>query len=258
VQYQVKQLGIGGVLDQTIALLKNRFGLLLGITMVLLVPYQFVAGLVTVAMMPTMPNQPTAADVAEFQRQYLASLPTIIPVSLLFLVIVWPVTNAAITFAVANEYLGRPITIGGAIGRAFRIVLPYIGAGVLFNLAFVGGMILCFIPGIVAALWFGLWGQVVVIEGITGVGALKRSKFLMKGSISEMIVLGVIVLVINASIGVATNLVPEPHVRVLASAIVQGVLFAFTGTAYVVFYFSCRCKTENFDLTLLADSVSAE
>ena len=39
-----------------------------------------------------------------------------------------------------------------------------------------GGMILCIVPGILAAFWFALATQVVVIEGVAGFAAMKRSK----------------------------------------------------------------------------------
>ena len=41
-------------------------------------------------------------------------------------------------------------------------------------------------------------------------------------------------------------------------SIVAGVLMIFASAAFVVFYFSCRCKHEQFDLALLAQSVGAE
>ena len=42
------------------------------------------------------------------------------------------------------------------------------------------------------------------------------------------------------------------------NAVVAGVLTIFASAAFVVFYFSCRCKHEQFDLALLAQSVGAE
>ena len=38
----------------------------------------------------------------------------------------------------------------------------------------------------------------------------------------------------------------------------RAVLVIFASAAFVVFYFSCRCKHEQFDLALLAESVGAE
>jgi hypothetical protein len=44
----------------------------------------------------------------------------------------------------------------------------------------------------------------------------------------------------------------------VVSAIIGGVLAIFASAVFVVFYFSCRCKHEQFDLALLAQSVGVE
>ena len=54
------------------------------------------------------------------------------------------------------------------------------------------------------------------------------------------------------------GLIPQPHVRVVLLALVEAVLTIFASAAFVAFYFSCRCKHEQFDLALLAQSVGAE
>jgi len=39
-KYQIKQLGVGGILDQSINLLRNHFGLLFGIVATTIIPVQ--------------------------------------------------------------------------------------------------------------------------------------------------------------------------------------------------------------------------
>lgn len=256
----MKELGVGGVLDQALSLLKNRFGLLLGITMVMLVPYQLLIGFLSLALLPQAPPNPTPAELAQYQSEVFGSpfLLLLAPLSFVWALILLPLTNAAIIFAVASEYLNRPITVGGAVRRVLAIALPYLGTALLVFLAVMGGMFLLIIPGIIFAFWFALWGQVVVIEGLAGVNALKRSKYLMKGSVGKLFVLGLLVGMISGGLGAVCNFIPEQHVQLLVRTILQGILAAFGCAAYVVFYFSCRCKVENFDLTLLADAVAAE
>jgi hypothetical protein len=98
----------------------------------------------------------------------------------------------------------------------------------------------------------------VVIENVGGVAAMKRSKQLMAGNIGTVFVLGLLVGLINAGITFAANLIPQPHVQVVALALINGVVTIFASAAFVVFYFSCRCKHEQFDLALLAQAVGAE
>jgi hypothetical protein len=41
----------------------------------------------------------------------------------------------------------------------------------------------------------------------------------------------------------------------LVQVVIQAMLFIFGAAAGGVFYFSCRCKLENFDLAILAEAV---
>ena len=52
-------------------------------------------------------------------------------------------------------------------------------------------------------------------------------------------------------------MIPQPHARIVAIAVAQGIGTLLATCALVVFYFSCRCKLENFDLQVLADAVGA-
>ena len=125
-------------------------------------------------------------------------------------------------------------------------------------LAIMGGMILCIIPGIIFAFWFMLAQHVAVLEGISGSEALGRSKVLMKGNYGTGFALGLVVGIINACIVLAANFIPQPHAQAVALAFVQGITTLVATCAVVVFYFSCRCKVENFDLQVLADAVGAD
>jgi uncharacterized membrane protein len=256
-QYQIRELGIGGILDQAISLVKNHFGQLFGITLVMLVPCLVVLGFIGQYNAVTVPANPTMQDIQAIQQQQMQNLVYIMPVALFYLVIALPITNAAIIAAVANQYLGHPITIGAAFGRAFGSVLGLIGTGILLYLAVFGGMLLCVIPGILCAFWFSLAWHVVILERTSGFAALKRSKFLMKGNIGTVFVLGLLVGIIQFAIGFGVKLIPEPNVLVFANAFVTAALQLFAAAAFVVFYFSCRCKAEQFDLALLAESLGA-
>jgi hypothetical protein len=97
-----------------------------------------------------------------------------------------------------------------------------------------------------------------VIEGTGGVEAMKRSKALMQGNIGTIFVLGLLLGAINVGLSLAAELIPQPYVKVILAVLIQAVTTIFGSAALVVFYFSCRCKHENFDLTLLAQAVGEE
>ena len=237
------------------SLTKDHFGVLIGITGALLIPFYVISGLIQVAMTPHLPPNPTP-------EQTMAVLSTTfrvaLPVALLGFYIVIPISNAALIYAISNAYLEKSISVGESFKKALQRLLPLLGTWILVGLAIMGGMILCVIPGILAAFWFGLATQVVVLEGMAGVAAMKRSKQLMVGNIGTAFALGLLLGIINGAIGFGVAMIPQPHVQAVLNAIVTGVLVIFGSAAGVAFYFSCRCKHEQFDLALLAQSVGAE
>jgi hypothetical protein len=252
-RYAIRELKLGEILDQAVKLTKDHFGVFLGIVGVLLIPFNVISGLIQVAMMPTLPPNAT-------QDQRLAAsleiLKVATPLALLAMVIA-PITNAALVYGISNAYLEKPISVGESFKRAFQRLLPLIGTWFLVGLAIMGGS-LCIVPGILALFWFSLATQVVVVENVAGFAAMKRSKALMVGNIGNIFVLGLLVGLINVGLTFAANMIPQPHVQVIVTAIVEGIVAIFASAAFVVFYFSCRCKHEQFDLALLAESVGAE
>ncbi len=254
-RYAIRELKLGEVLDQAVNLTKDHFGVLIGITGILLIPFYVISGLIQVSMLPTPPPNPTPEQAMAF---FATTMRVSIPIALVAVYIIAPITNAAIVYAISNAYLEKPISVGGSVKQAFRRVLPLIWTWFLVGLAIMGGMILCVVPGILASFWFSLATQVVVIEGAAGLAAMKRSKQLMAGNIGNFFVLGLLIGIINAGAGFGAGLIPQPHVRVLVVSVVTAVLTIFGSAAFVAFYFSCRCKHEQFDLSLLAQSVGAE
>ena len=106
--------------------------------------------------------------------------------------------------------------------------------------------------------WFSLSSHTVVIDGESGKAALARSKKLMKGNIGTAIAIGLVLAIIQLGIMTGVYFIPQKHVAVVLQAFLGSVSFLFSTVAFVVFYFSCRCKNENFDLMLLAESIDQQ
>ncbi|MCX7408036.1 MAG: hypothetical protein NTZ32_08130 [Planctomycetales bacterium] len=242
-KYQIKQLALGGILDQAISLLRNHFGLLFGIVATTIIPFSAILGLVQYSLIASGDRQ-TAVTVAG-----IASIFVGMPLTL------W--VNAAVIHAVASLYLSRSTTIGESFRHALRRLFPLLGTFILTVLAIMGGFILLIIPGVIFTFWFMLSQHVTVLEGIAGRAALGRSRALMKGNIGTVFVLGLVVGLINIGIGMGATVIPQPHVSIVVSTLAQGVTSLLGICSMVVFYFSCRCKLENFDLQVLADAVGA-
>ena len=258
-RYEIKELGLGGILDQAIKLMKNHFGLLFGVTLVLLIPCALGMNFLLLANTPELPANATMEDrQAAIVQAVQANIMIMAPMFLFMGLIVGPLTNAAVIHAIASEYLEQPTTVGQAMQRAIHVILPLFLTGILQFLAIMGGLILCIVPGIIFALWFILVSHVIVIEGSSGTAAMSRSKDLMKGNIATVSVLGILVAIIQVGITFAAGLITQPHAKIFVEVFAQAIMTIFVTSAVVVFYFSCRCKFENFDLTLLAQAVGVE
>jgi hypothetical protein len=172
--------------------------------------------------------------------------------------VVYPLCNAAIIYAVSSAYLEQPISVGAAYRRAARVYLPVLGTMTLFGLVTMLGMLACVIPGILFLLWFFLSVQITVLEGLTGTAALGRSRQLMRPNLGSALLLIILISVIGLSLGAVAGLIPQLELRAIVISVLQTALFVFGAAVWVVFYFSCRARAEHFDLTMLADAVGVD
>lgn len=256
--YQLRELGIGEVLDQTISLVKNRFGLLLGITGCLYVPTLLLTAVVQLMTAPELPANPTLEDRLAMQSAMTEMMIYSLPLYLLLSLVVVPITYGAIIHAVSMEYLGEPTSVGDALRHGCSRALALIGSMILVYLAIILGLILLIIPGIIFMFWLAFVPQVVLVERRSGIAALKRSRFLARGNILKIFVLGILLAVINGALGAGVGVIPLVYVQVLLNVLLQAVLFVFGTAAFVVLYFSSRCKHEDFDLVRLAAAVAVD
>jgi hypothetical protein len=257
--YKIQQLGLGGILDQSFAIVKDHFGLLFKIMLFVLIPFSLIGGL---GMNSLLPNANTMFPTPEQQQQTAEAMarywPVIAVVSLLQMLVILPITNAAVIQAVAHLYLGKPIDAMTAVKDGIRLLPPLLGTLILYYLAMFGGFILLFIPGLIIAVLFALCQHVVVIEGTSGPAALGRSRRLLRGQIGTFIALGFILGIISWFLSVGPSFIPQPHARVIVTTLVQACTTIIWTAALVVFYFSCRCANESFDLQYLANAIGEQ
>jgi hypothetical protein len=264
--YQIKKLDLSGVLDHAIAITKDHFGVLVKIVVILQVPVNLVLGLSLASLMPQSPAMGASEEaqaeyfkelVAAFQQNQI-SFAVLIGLSLLSAMILLPVTNAAIIDAVAKLYLGEKASVGDSIKTAFSRFWPLVWTMLLTGVAIMFGMIFCILPGILFAFWFSLAIHVVVLERLNGGAAMQRSKDLVTGNLGTLFILGLIIGGIGGLSGVVASLVPQFHLQIVVRTLMQSVMMVLSTAAFVVFYFSCRCGHENFDLEHLANNMGVE
>jgi hypothetical protein len=253
--YKLQHMGLGGILDQAIAICKDHFGLLFKIMLIVLVPFSLLFNLATLLASPEIPANPTPEDMAAIGQSQLFFMPLFLVASLIQTFVVAPLSNAAVIQAVARLYLGEPVTAMDAIRHAFSRLGALIGTNFLMTLAIGVGFMLCLVPGIYFAIWFGLSLHVVVLEKLSGPTAMRRSKKLVHPERGKFLALGIIMFVIALALGGGANFVPQPHLRVILATLVQACTAILIAAGMVVFYFSARCGEENFDLHYLAEAI---
>jgi hypothetical protein len=258
-RYEIKPLGIGGILDQAVAVVKDHFVLLVGIAAILYVPLGLLNGLLMAELLPKPPGMFAGMEErALFQEAFLSNAMIFIPLSIVIAFVSPPLTYGAMVWSIASAYLGEPMSVSAACRHAMRRSLSLVGGNLLYGLLVGVGTVLCLVPGVVFGIWFLFYGQGIMLEGL-GVGqSMARSKELVKGNMGVGFVLGLLLVVISIAINLVGSIIPQLHVAYAAQVFFQSIVLMLTTAAATVFYFSCRCNAEDFDLLRLAAAVDAE
>jgi hypothetical protein len=245
--YEIRPMSVGEILDTGFRLLRNHFGLLIGISAVAYVPMGVFQ--VLIAQLAGAGTQQAPAT----------AIPMLILVLLLALAyaVALPLVATALTMAIGDVYVGRPTSAGQALRRSWSILLPVVGTSLLATLLIMLGFIALVVPGIWLVLSYWVSSQVMVLERTFGMAALRRSGELMKGNKGRAFAVGLVafVLMMVVSGGATWALNAWPIANAVASTIVGMVTYAFLYAVIVVFYFDVRCRREAFDLEHLAQLV---
>jgi hypothetical protein len=261
-KYELKPLTVRTILDQTILILKDHFGLFLKIMLCLPLPVGLVVNFIFTRHMPMPAANPTPEEMAEnLQTQLRFIFLTMLPVTALIVFVVLPLQTGAIIHATTQFYFGKTVTVAEAYRVALKRALPMIWTWILMFLFIIVGSLLCCLPGILALFWFALASSVVIVEGISGFAAIERSFQLMQSSWLEhylqYFLLSVVVFFIQGGVGVGPQFMMERHLAMVVGTLLQAITGPLGTIWVVVFYYSCRCRAENFDLVQLAHEVAS-
>jgi len=154
----------------------------------------------------------------------------------------------AITKAVSSP---TSITVTEAYIFAKNHFFSYLWVNILMSLVIMLGFILLIIPGFIFALWYAFATYTVLFEGKKGIGALKRSKELVKGQFAaivgrflflmliSIVVIVPLVLIMSATVESQSQILSNMAISVLNLAIYPIM------TAYMYYiYFDLRKEKE--------------
>ncbi len=198
--------------------------------------------------------------------------PSVAALALLGLVnlALYPFLYGSITYAACQSALGRPVTVWGALGGAFR---RYLHIALYLFLIFLMAIVFCLIP-----LWIWIWvGWVVVmpvmfVEDVGLFGAMGRSWRLVHGrwwrTFLILFLMFILIEVVATALGAFLylgqtllqfvlssylSLAISEAAGILISSLVNPIL----QIAIVLIYFDLRVRREGLDLFQLAQQVAA-
>jgi len=297
----LRPLTLGQLLDRAIRLYRQHFLVFIGIIAVALVPItliQYGVSLVNFAAVqrallqmrdPLVEQNPLRLIAAELAAMGGGSEAL---VTILTFILVQGVATCALSKAIEDSYLGRPVGILDSYKKVATLWLPLLlvlALGLLIGVGLYIWMIVPCVgwltgPGMLLFFIYAVYRLIpaaVVIEDRRGLSAiarvweLTRRRFwwvlgfvIVLGVLASIILVGPIALVTGLGGALSQSIMPLASAQArfaVQTALSQTVSFVFQLvylplqlTALILMYFDLRVRTEGFDLALEASSVSAE
>jgi hypothetical protein len=262
---RLKPLKVTEILDAAFRLYRENFGLFLGVFAVSYLPALVLILILTGILMSSVPqlgnediHPEEALDIVWIAVLFALAISLIHMAAL-------HIATGALTRAVGGKYLNEKVTLGGCYRYVFSVVFRYLLTILLYTLVIALGMVLCFIPGIIFAVFFVFTSCVCILEGRFGTTAMARSRELVRNHFWRVVGLGAIMILINWALswgigafsGLAIPALVENIVtqQVLSQALNQVVTMIITpifSVAWILLYYDIRIRKEGFDLEVLA------
>lgn len=258
---RIRDLSIGGVLDDALLLVRERFNSLI------VIPLMLMAVPLTAAMY--FGFAPVQEQFAQLGNQgivrpedfvgILQHMGVVaIPLLTLAYRVAEPLALGALIFMLAGTLIGERPTLGQSLRRSLRLGWVLIILWFLRWLCVQVGTMACYIPGILLAGLFSVALPAAVLEGTGPLASLGRSVELNKQRMFPSMGLILLLGLIESMMVQLGQLMPN----ILLQSLCVGLLYSSTLCLYAagvtVYYFAGRCKVENYDLQLLAEQVASK
>jgi hypothetical protein len=265
-KFQIGAMTVGDILDRSMRLLMARLPTFYVINLIVLAPM-----IALQLALPLLTGQATGGVVTP-EAAMFALLGVL--AAFLLLLILQPIGTAAILHIIAQEFVDRSVTLGQAFAFALSRFGAVLGTSILFGLIWILGLMLCLVPGFIFWMWYVFYAQVPVVEGLSGMAALNRSKELTEGYRGRILGLILLMLVIGwvfQGAAAMLQLVLRPEevvftdagpqrtfhyqnyaINVVVSQLVQILVVTFNAVCMTLAYFDLRIRKEGYDLELAA------
>lgn len=263
---ELRPRGVGELLDLTFNLyFRNilRFALTAAIVLVPVIGISLIVYLIALSADPASdPGFLELGDNTAAVNYGAYTTATVISIALQVLSF-WIVAGATVK-AVADAYRGRDVMPGSSVVAALRRMHSLIWIAILFTLGVTVASFFLLLPGIYLFVAWSLAVPVLMVDGIKGTKAIRRSMRLIRShwwKIFAVYLVGVIVLIV---VQIGTTAIAELLAGSTESAeafevishAVQAVLAVFStpfqAALIAVVYFDMRVRKEGLDLEVMA------
>ena len=259
-RFRIQELSVGGVLDDALRIVRERFGTLLGVGLAIMGPALTVAmyfGLGPVQELgETIGNQAMLRpeDLMEVLRHVGV---VTVPLMAFAYRIAEPLAIGALVYIAAGTMMGQRPSAWDGVRRSFRRAIPLILMWFLRWICIQIGTMACYVPGILLAGLFSVAMPAIILERKGPLAAMGRSIELNKQRMLPSMGLILLLGLIESMMAQLGQLLPSILLQALAVAVMYSCTLALYACGVTVFYFSGRCKMENYDLQLLAEQVAS-
>lgn len=285
--FEIRAMTLAEILDTGFQLVKNRFALLAGVSLLGQAPGIVLLGAFSGIIDPFSASSEELSDV-------VGTVVVIAALYTLLTMVLFPFVMSAVVKTVGELYLGKELGFGDVVRSGLSRMLPLlitylvffivsavilglgivalgaalgVVAGALGDQGILGGavVVVLVIVGVLGFMAGGLIyfvaslivAAVVVLEEISLFEAIARTWVLVTSAPARAIGVAVTVYLIVAvpAFGVQILVGVVPVLGALLSGVVQAVGYAYMFATVVVLYFDIRCRRESFDLECLARMV---
>jgi hypothetical protein len=272
----LRPLRVGEILDAGIKVYLRNARTLMGLTALVVVPFQALSAVVLLSAVSRASEVPRGSlsfgstSTARSASAHATSLGANAIVEVTSLIVTVLVTAACVK-AVSDIYLDQP----AGIGSSLRFALRRVGSLVWLEIITVLALILAFIALVVPGIWlYGAWSVAVpalLIEDRRGGKALNRSFQLVRGRwwpvAAVLLVANLMVTVVagaiesalvGISLGTGASLALTVVMVSLAGALGAVLTRPLLATVTTILYYDLRVRHEGYDVALLAEQLGIE
>jgi hypothetical protein len=265
---RLRPLSLGEILDVSIKICLAHWRTLLKAVLVIVVPVQIVSSILTadytVSSFDLSSSKSSEQTIHEI-NQYLGGL----AISGLLQLCAVLFATAACFRAIAQAYLGETTDWRSSLSFALHLAPSLLLLTVLYALGILLGTAFFIAPGIWLYVAWAFAMPALLVEGLRGRKALRRSFELVQGRwwrtfgiiAVGFILAGIISTVVKGVFLIGVVVGADNDALVLVLATIAGIVGAAVTTPFeaallTVLYFDLRVRKEGFDLELLAEGIA--